>query len=91
MGGVDVERVEGRKGYPHNTERETRGGGRKKDRKRHRWKKEKPCFPLHLTIYVLFICVWCLQSISVFLLFSKLHCCLNSFHVDHYRKKYSRV
>lgn len=27
MGGVDVERVEGRKGYPHNAETNQRGGG----------------------------------------------------------------
>lgn len=34
MGGVDVERAEGRKGYPHNTEREMREGvaGRRTER-----------------------------------------------------------
>lgn len=34
MGGVDVERAEGRKGYPHNRKRNARGGGREKDRER---------------------------------------------------------
>lgn len=34
MGGVDLEGVEGRKGYPHNTERNERGGSREKDSER---------------------------------------------------------
>lgn len=36
MGGDDVEAVEGRKGYPHNTERNERGGDRERDRERRR-------------------------------------------------------
>lgn len=42
MGGFNVEGVEGRKGYPHSTERIKRGGGREKDGERRRWKKRNP-------------------------------------------------
>lgn len=45
-----MEEVEGRKGYPHSTERSRRRGGTMKDREIRRWKKE-PFLPQHLTIY----------------------------------------
>lgn len=44
IGGDDVEGVEGRKGYPHNTERNKRGGGKEKNGEKHKWKKRNPFF-----------------------------------------------